>query len=346
MGYAVLSHFSPRAGSESTILLREDFSAAAGQGPAYPYAGIRVSFAPNPVVTGYRLDGQMPRIKRRVTATVVPKEEMDKVRFRIFQWPKGKARADLQTTPYEKDEEKGTWSFDVFGHGPIPGPTPAQKNNPYKPAVDTWIQATLEGSDPNNPTILGGAQVIVVIPKAIGLPHPQIGAGQSAVTAVNHGANAKTSPAWPHPLTKKYLLWTYWAHWLAIPVVDQFNNPTDSIYQGLDVEEPNGSKWVPINQKLNATGSYSDPVFVYQYKGNSPTPTEGNQAELDAWLQDPPAAFVIEQYDPQDLGVRVGGHVLGRMQMINNKPVYSPPNAIQGRQIIVPSVNHVEITWP
>ncbi len=43
---------------------------------------------------------------------------------------------------------------------------------------------------------------------------------------------------------------------MTIPVVDQFGKPLNSVY------EESGGNWVPINQTISASGTYTDPVGV------------------------------------------------------------------------------------
>jgi hypothetical protein len=52
------------------------------------------------------------------------------------------------------------------------------------------------------------------------------------------------------------LLATIYAQWLTVPVVDQFGNPLDPMYNGVDVKEDNN---IPINQTIS-NGTYLDPV--------------------------------------------------------------------------------------
>lgn len=116
--------------------------------------------------------------------------------------------------------------------------------------------------------IIAYAPIWILIPRAVGLPHPT---ADGSVTPVNQAATGSTSPAYfGSLLAGNVVLWTYWAQWLSVPVVDQFKDDLIALYDGQPVKEYSGG-WKPINQNVN-NASYQDPVFVFRYKDDQTSP--------------------------------------------------------------------------
>src|SRR5262249_14167269 len=110
----------------------------------------------------------------------------------------------------------GTVSFDIIGQSATPNASPNG---------DTTINAT--GSDGKTK---GSAQVIVVIPAAIGTPHPTF---DGIVSGENRLLSKKTSPAAFNTPDGDVLRAVSFDTRLEIAVLDQFGKPLDVIYAGV-----------------------------------------------------------------------------------------------------------------
>jgi hypothetical protein len=236
-----------------------------------------VSFSPDPIKTGYTKDGSVD-IKATVTATVDPKDKTDEIKIKI-SGHKRVAVANIQ-----RDKAEGTVTFEVRGK------SPTDKN---KQDGDTTIEAWIKGK------LAGSAPAIVVIPAAIGMPHPQ---ANGIVQPKNLVTDTTTSPAANDLPAGMVALGTWYQHWLAIPVVDQFGDALDSIYDGVPITESH----IPINQKMSG-GIYKDPVGRVR---SIAAVLAGSLVAL-AWPNQPP--FALAQPNGQDtvnVSVEVGGHSL------------------------------------
>jgi hypothetical protein len=236
-----------------------------------------VSFSPDPIKTGYTKDGSVD-IKVIVTATVDPKDKTYDVEIKI-SGHKRVAVANIQ-----RDRPIGTVTFEVRGK------SPTDKN---KRGGDTTIEAWIQGK------LAGSALVIVVIPAAIGTPHPQ---ANGVVQPKNLVTDATTSPPANDLPAGMVALGTWYQHWLTTPVVDQFGNALDSIYNGVPVTESH----IPINQRMSG-GAYKDPVG--RVRNVAAALTGGPVAR--AWPNQPPSP--LAQPNGQvtvNVSVEVGGHSL------------------------------------
>jgi hypothetical protein len=138
----------------------------------------------------------------------------------------------------KENDAKGTITFEVRGTNA----TPVTSLNGDS-SVDAKFKGNVVASDP----------VIVIVPAAIGTPHPQ---AKGVATPVNMALDLTTSPSYSGGKKGNVFLVCEYLLWLTVPVVDQFGNPLDSMYNGVDVTELNN---VPINQKIK-DGTYQDPV--------------------------------------------------------------------------------------
>jgi hypothetical protein len=176
-----------------------------------------------------------------------------------------------------------------------------------------------------------------------------------AVTPVNAKADYTTSPTWfgnPSLGFNEVILWTYWAQWITMTVVDQNGKPIDSSYYGQDVYEfwSGDNAWHNINQKISGC-TYKDPVFVFLSnlgtnvfpKYNTTNPAD--QAIINSWLAATPQAMGIAAgtYPPRSIRVKVAGVELFANW---NPPTPSSKPAIQGRVIIATVPANIQITWP
>jgi hypothetical protein len=261
---------------------------------------VKVTIDPDDLIrTGYTRYGnqnswcgrQFPEVSKTVTFTVEPKEMVTEVEPDV----QGKARVEIKDKTV--DENAGTIKFKVTG-------IKDQENTTSEP--DTWIRAMLGES------VCAEVPVIVVVPKAIQTPHPEVPDGEgSEVTGENKGLNPCTSPAFIDPRINndsKVALVTIYGHDLQITIVDQFGDPLDELYEGAEVSEKTKASggFFYINQQLDANGTYTDPVGFIPPK--RPLVVNANSTEHDQWEnQDPPAPFGVDK-DNQNIQLRVGGH--------------------------------------
>jgi hypothetical protein len=308
--------FSPRAISSATLAgFAEGAEADSSSSASSSKKPIKVTFSPSLVKTGYRTDVDPSPIKVTVTATVEPKSETKNITF-------AKEGVDrFSYTEVSRDESKGEIKLDVKGTSATPA---------SKPGGDSTLVA--KDKDGNK---VGDVKVIVIIPKAVGTPHPQkINPSELAVSPVNQAASAATSPVYAGSLSSgNVFLWTYWAQWLAVPVFDEFNATLDPIYAGTPVYEGDftGGPFISINQNMGADGTYQDPVFVWLPKSGTAEVPAGSGAAT-SWPTDPPAGSMPVEDFTQTIPVKVGGHLL------------SP--GIFGRHVTTIAPNKVKIQWP
>jgi hypothetical protein len=309
--------YSPRSKSSATIL-------AAGE-PS-PCA---VTFDPDPVKAGYTNPPQSSTLKVTLTATVTPKEEVQNVMlYRAGQHPE---RIVLQNQVRHPDT--GTITVDVLG----------RSMTPVSPGViDTTVEAR-KGQE-----VLCDVGVWVLIPGAIGLPHPE---PNTPVDPVKQCADASKSPGYFGQLQAGYVvLWSYWAQWLQVPVVDQFMASLNPLYDGFPIEEYIGQPlaWRNIHQNLTG-GTYQDPVFVFKYKNDRLSPpyiVPGNSAEALAWPTSTQSATLPGPAGPQEINVRVAGHVLGRVALVGGNQQIVSGVAVHNRSIVTTAPKNVRIVWP
>lgn len=274
-------------------------------------SGVTVTFNPGTVViTGYTIPVASSTIARDVTATVVPPECAEDIDLVIASSLRATItnRVDNTTT--------GVITFKVKGTSATPST-----------GSDTVMQARCGvGGE-----LLASVPVTVMIPKKIGTPHPT--ANQN-VSGMNQVADATTSPAYFGPLAPdEVALWTNFIVVLNIHVFNQFNGPLDGIYAGVAVDEFEGATWKPINQQMVVAGTYADPVGAGWDKGGAgPHIVKRNSQEAQNWPTDPPAPCFNFNVT-QNVGVRIGGHILN-------------PGVV-GRQVrLTTAPCNLKITWP
>lgn len=114
-------------------------------------------------------------------------------------------------------------------------------------------------------TLLGTAEVTVVIPAAIGTPHPTF---NGAVTPTNMALDAGSVPAYWGLNAGQVELFTMAGTAVSVKVVDQFGNPLAGVYNKSTVYEGGRSINVTVNN-----GYYSDYVGIgEQAPANTPNP--------------------------------------------------------------------------
>jgi len=276
-------------------------------------AATTATFDNTQVKTGYTLPvAQSTIMSEDVTLTINPPAAAANVTLVIV----GTNRATVENIR----RGPGTITFNVKG-------TSATPEN--MPNGDTFVVAR-EGNRE-----LARANVIVVIPKGIGTPHPTF---NGVVTGRNIIMDGSTSPAFFRPLNPGQVkLATVYQTILNVPVDDQFGARLDRIYAGTAVTEQQG---FAINQDMQADGTYRDPVGLVLTRGGT-VPGENPPGTPSPQVQTHLAAGPIP---PRNLNetqaklVQVGGHSLN--PDVRNRTVAVTPS---------PGANNraqIEITWP
>jgi hypothetical protein len=265
---------------------------------------VAVSFDPNPVKVGINRLTTGPNLTAVVTATVLPAGYVGSTTISVARQPR------VSVTINHTDAAAGTITFTVKG---------LTATDPLSPNGDTTLQGRVNGF------IRGEAQAIVIVPAAVGTPHPQ---PNGAVRPQNMCLDATTSPADPYLPPGTVQLETVYAQWLTIPVLDQFGKALDPIYNGVPVTEAN----VPINQAIQ-NGAYTDPTGKAVLAGVQPA----NSAVANRWPNQP-AWPPVPQFgsDPGGTAVEVGGNSLSPA-VVNRTTIWS--TALNGTVTI-------RIVWP
>jgi hypothetical protein len=283
------------------------------EGSSAPPPECSVEFDQDPVKTGYTLPRDESTVSRTVVATVVPAEMAESVVLEVTGTVAGKKRVEL--VDIVVNAEAGTITFKAKGKFTTPvGETDA-----------TMIRAVVDGDE------CGAVKAIVVVPFRIRRDYPQVtDPTLTPVMPENVAIDEKSTPAVPKVRDPfKWLVTTY-GHVLTIGINDQFDNELDDLYEGADVQEKFARKGdeYNINRKLDAEGTYGDPVGVINWG-----PIVHKSAAGGWPMADPlPMPLGVQK---QDIRVLVGGHQL--KSGIKNRRVTSK---------IVEGVHHVEIKWP
>ena len=214
----------------------------------------------------------------------------------------------LAGSPTKNHRRRRFWSATVQADRPLAA-TPSGK-----PEGDTTIQAKL-----GNHLCAEAPVVVVVVPKRIRPPYPEAdGDVQSENVALYQGS----SPAFQSVPQGAVLLSTIYVHWLPITVEDQFQKPLDDLYAGVTVEEKLGLADRDINQKLDSSGGYRDPVGWYIEKGRAAklSDEESQWTGSTNYLPMPAVDF------RQDIPVKVAGHEVGP---IKRRIILTPPRKVE-----------------
>lgn len=258
--------------------------------------GSKVSFDPNPIITGYTKPLAQSTLHKKVVATFSADVDVTKVTFR-FKSGTNADRAELKdiavVQPIKQGEENQI-EFRVYGKIKTP------KSTPYG---DTTIEA-VDG----NGVVLGEAQAIVVVPDEIAKPYPE---ASGKPIAENLCLNQATSPFMPGIPSGSYIRATCFYHWLTISVNDQFGSTLDRAYEGVAVAESFDGTPLPMNQKITALGTYRDPVGVMKTESNVPLSDNNPQEALliAQWPKEQPLPIPALRIN-QNIGVIIGGHSL------------------------------------
>jgi hypothetical protein len=273
------------SGSESS----DSESSGSGNNGSQDLIGATATISPSSIITG--ADKNNPgAIYTAVTATVTPHNLASSVSVNNFI-NSGTGRAAVENST-GGNNLTGIISFDVYG---------TAGTSASMPTGDIQLQAQDGG------TVLGTAEVTVIIPAAVGTLHPTF---NGAVTSQNADLNTTTVPAYWSESPPYVELFTEAGTSLTITVWDQFGNNLSSIYNGQDVEENGSGSFLPINTTIN-NGQYSDWVGFYVQSQQTPNPCLGTSPEAQNW----PNAAILQIPNsgptPSDPQVQVAGFTLG-----------------------------------
>lgn len=241
----------------------------------------RVTFDPSPIVTGYSLPVAESTIHRDATATVTPPECANDIQFRITGQNRLKPIA-----VGNRDATTGAIALEVFGNSGTPDAVPNG---------DTTIESFWT---PFPAFATGQTQAVVVIPDAIAKPYPQ---ADGIVQGQNILVNNTTSPA-ANVAAPQVIRMTAYVHWLTIAVNDQFGNRLDALYAGQPVTEFDK---VPMNQNMQADGTYRDPVGKGVVDEIALDPDDPLAI---AWPNQAPRPLNDSNFVKQHIPVQVAGH--------------------------------------
>lgn len=103
---------------------------------------------------------------------------------------------------------------------------------------------------------------------------------------------------------------TIYSHDVVVTVLDQFGNRLNAIYAGAAVTEHN---LLPINQTMNANGTYIDPVGQVTLDldaAGDPVLVRANSPEALAWPNQSPRPMQIVSRNSGSIPVQIGGNLL------------------------------------
>ncbi len=232
-------------------------------------------------------------ISTQVVATVKPASAVGDVA--IFRT--GKSRFKIISKVV--DAKKGTITIKLTGTSMTPI---------NKPAGDSWLVAKI------------GGQICKKVPVVVLQPYrlKRVSTKTTKVDGKNEDATNCSSPAWVGSVLPDgtVYLWTVYLVTQSIPVLDQFGNLLDKMYNGAPVFEfsTGDNKWHPINVTVNG-GKYSDPVFHWIPRpGGQQFPKDSAQAK--AWPTDPvqPSGTGVEVHNIRVMvaGVKLNTGVVKR----------------------------------
>ena len=263
---------------------------------------IRVTFDTQKVKTGFTKPVPESTISRTLVATVEPASAVESVVMQVS----GEDRATFDAPVV--DTSTGAITLEVKGKSGTPAGFPNG---------DTAIEAVVDGHK------CAEVPVVVLVPEAIKEPFPE---AVGNVQPENLVIDRTTSPA-SRVRQNRAALVTAWFHWLTVTVEDQFGDVLDDLYQGVEVRERWSGIALEINQSLNATGTYQDPVGVVRTR--QPWHVLANSQAAQDWPQAQTLPMIAFR-NKQRIRVWVGGHDVGTIR----------------RDVIGTPPNHVEINWP
>lgn len=257
-----------------------------------------VTFSPNPIVTG--ADKNNPgAIFTPVTATIAPADLTNKISVNTFV-DSGTGSAGVENS--QPNASAGTIAFDLYG---INGTS------------KTMPQGDIELDAKDGYAVLGTVEVTVVIPAAIGTPHPTF---NGAVQPTNIDLSATSVPSLQGVPAGDVRLGTLAETTLTVPVVDQFGKSLNSVYNGRAVYEGFNGSFVNINVKIN-NGKYQDHVGPGAYGGIVPA---GSNAAISWPTSTNHYAIPSPQSQTTNIPVRVAGFTLDP-GVVNRTVSYNNP---------------------
>jgi GT2 family glycosyltransferase len=269
---------------------------------------VDIQFGDDLIKTGFTFPASQSQLAANSFLSAQPAEAVNDIEL---ETDSNRVRIEI----IERIPEGGILAFRVYGRA-------ASKD----PAGDVTIKARYKDQ-----VVCAQTKAIVVVPKFVGNPHDQT---SGPVTPENMNVTNSTSPAWFDPLGNKVVLATLYRQILTIQVVDQFQNPLDALYAGAPVVEQSGGKFKPINQNLDGSGTYQDPVGVFSFKnGSSAKSIVFNQSKAAKdWPNADPAPIDTTALKSQTILVKVAGHQL-KVGIVN-------------RQVTPVAPNIINISWP
>lgn len=252
--------------------------------------------------TGYWADGTKD-IFQTGNATIRPASKLNGLTVGLKT---GTGYNNSNVTITEKSKANGKITFEWRGTA---GSTIQVVNGKKVPDTITQIEARCNGVAKDS------KEVVVVVPKSIKKPYPQLNNQEADVK--NVGINSTTIPSTNLPPSWGYLLVTLYQRIIEVSVLDQFGESLDSIYNGASVTEDIGIGEVAINQQIQG-GKYPDPIAVVRpgiakydiVNPGSSYPDDGKEV-YENWLKGIPGFSPLPTNPPHEITMTVVVFVAG-----------------------------------
>jgi hypothetical protein len=269
----------------------------------------QITFSPNPIIAGYSLPIEENILWKKVEATCTPAGNADDVMFRVKAGTENRLGGLVIR---DQDTTTGKVKFEILCD------SATEADAPYG---DMTLEAFIDTE------VIGEVQVIVVKPTAIGYPHEEF---TKAVQGKAIAANETTSPVAFGVPDNMYKLCIVYMDWVDVQVVDQFGNRLSDEYEGQVVKEQAMVIFKPINQTIQADGTYKDPVGL---RIGSTVTLPKDDPRVEQLLNDPniPKLTGSEKVI-QNKRVMVAGHEL--QPAIVNRTIKGIANTT------------IKVTWP
>lgn len=163
-------------------------------------------------------------------------------------------------------------------------------------------------------TRLAGLPITASIPKLIALPKPS---GKGRVTPINMALDANTSPRAGNVAAGRVILGTSYGFVFKVQILDQFGEALGPLYLDAKVSETIPSQKLYegyINQVLDSSGCYSDPVGITVYRqysqefgGDEFGTLRHDDPLVKDWVSQPPMPMPSQYYDEESVDIFVDG---------------------------------------
>lgn len=308
--------------------------------------------SPFPIVTGYEVDPKTQKFTKslatKVTVRVCPNAKLDlsskNVTFELFgvRDRKPSKEAEKEAEVRVVGQRTATLvNLEVLGKMATPANAPGQSDLKLFVFEKTDKGKFARGESP----------VEVIVPKAIGTPHPQF---DGRVVGINRDLDKTTQPPIKAGIGPNEIgLVTLYVRPLRIPVIDQFGRHLQQPYVAAsvseEVTEKKGKKEVksivPINEIISGLGTYTDPTgviltfkivpkFITKGEMKVPNPEIANWVNNSAPLVPNEPVTVVTQNVP----VFVAGHKLNP-GVVNRRITFTQ---LEDGKV----VNKLKIVWP